>query len=271
VYLIDQPARGRSPWHNSTDGAVSGLPASTVEQRFTATAGAALWPQARRHTQWPGRGEKKGRVGDPIFDAFYATQVESLTNALETQTLMQAAGVALLDKIGPAILLTHSQAGTFVWLFPPPRPQLVKGIVAVEPSGPPFQNAVFDENKARPWGLTDIPLTYSPPATQPGDLKTVRQETADGADLVRCFMQAEPARQLPRLRGIPILVATTEASYHAVYDHCTVKYLTQAGVPNTWIRLEQEGIRGNGHMVMLEQNSLAVAALLQKWMHNNIH
>jgi len=270
VYLIDQPARGRSPWHSGTNGAIGGLPASTVEQRFTATAIAALWPQAKKQTQWPGGGERKGQVGDPVFDAFYASQVESLTNAIETQTLLQMAGTALLDKIGSSILLTHSQAGPFGWLLADARPQLVKGIVAVEPSGPPFQNAVFDENKARPWGLTDIPLTYSPPAPQPADLKTARQESPDGPDVVRCVLQAEPARQLPRLRSIPTLIVTTEASYHAVYDHCTAKYLTQAGVANTWMRLEQEGIRGNGHMVMLEQNNLAVAALLQKWMHNNI-
>ena len=28
-----------------------------------------------------------------------------------------------------------------------------------------------------------------------------------------------------------------EASYHAPYDHCTSKYLTQAGVKNDFIKL----------------------------------
>jgi pimeloyl-ACP methyl ester carboxylesterase len=150
------------------------------------------------------------------------------------------------------------------------RPRLVKGILAIEPAGPPFQNAVFDEDKARAWGLTDIPLTYDPPLTRARDLKIVRQPAADAPGLARCALQADPARTLPRLRDIPVLIVTTEASYHAAYDHCTAKYLAQAGVENTFARLELEGIRGNGHMVMLEKNNLVVAAFLQHWISAHI-
>jgi pimeloyl-ACP methyl ester carboxylesterase len=265
VYLIDQPARGRSAWHASANGPLQSVSASTIEQRFTAPEKAGTWPQAKKHTQWPGEGDKKGLRGDPVFDAFYATQVESLASAVETQTLIQAAGVALLDRIGPAILVTHSQAGPFGWLLGDARPGSVKGIVAIEPAGPPFQNAVTGEDRARLWGLTDIPLTYDPPAHAAADLAAVRGQTADAPDLIACWTQPDPPRRLPHLQGVPILIVTTEASYHAVYDHCTSKYLTQAGVPNTFMRLENEGIRGNGHMVMLEKNNLIVAALLQKW------
>ena len=121
------------------------------------------WPQAKKHTQWPGSGPGKGQKGDPIFDAFYATQVEYIADNVETQTMIRDAGSALLDKIGPAIVLTHSQAGPFGWLLADARPKLVKGVVAVEPQGPPFQNAVTGEDKARPWGITDIPVAYDPP------------------------------------------------------------------------------------------------------------
>ena len=136
VYMVDQPARGRSPWHAASNGPLQMYSATIVEQRFTAPEVAMIWPQAKKHTQWPGEGDKKGRIGDPIFDAFYATQIESLASAVETQTLIQAAGSALLDKIGPAIVLTHSQSGPFGWLLADARPKLVKAIVAVEPAGP---------------------------------------------------------------------------------------------------------------------------------------
>jgi len=53
-------------------------------------------------------------------------------------------------------------------------------------------------------------------------------------------------------------------------QHCTAKYLTQAGVQNTRMRLEELGIHGNGHMVMLEKNNLEVAALLQKWLEGHV-
>ena len=270
VYLVDQPARGRSAWNSSANGPWQFPSVASVEQRFTASEVNGNWPQAIKHTQWPGITDRKGRHGDPVFDQFYASQVESLASNAESQMLVQAAGSALLDKImqdkiGPAILITHSQAGPFGWLLADSRPSAVKAIVAVEPSGPPFQNSVVNEDAARPWGIADIPLTYDPPAQSASDLKTVRQSHADGPDLTACRAQADPPRRLPHLAGIPILIVTTESSFHAVYDHCTSKYLTQAGVKNTFLRLEDQGIHGNGHMVMLEKNSLDVAAVLQKW------
>jgi pimeloyl-ACP methyl ester carboxylesterase len=270
VYLVDQPARGRSAWYASANGPWQFPSLASVEQRFTAPEINGNWPQAKKHTQWPGTSDKKGRHGDPAFDAFFATQVQSLASNAETQTLVQAAGSALLDKIGPAIVVTHSQAGPFGWLLADSRPALVKGIVAVEPAGPPFQNELVNQDPARPWGIADIPLTYDPPVKVATDLKIVRESRADAPDLAVCSEQADPPRRLPHLVGIPISIVTTEASYHAYYDHCTVKYLTQAGVKSTFLRLEEQGIRGNGHMVMLEKNSDAVAAVIQKWISGNV-
>jgi len=87
---------------------------------------------------------------------------------------------------------------------------------------------------------------------------------------VRCFLQAEPARQLTNLRGIPILILVSEASYHAPYDHCTARFLEQAGVKNSFVRLTDHGIRGNGHMMMLEKNNLEIAAFLRRWEAANV-
>jgi hypothetical protein len=75
-----------------------------------------------------------------------------------------------------------------------------------------------------------------------------------------------PARQLPNLQKMPILVLTAEASYHAPYDHCTVNYLRQAGVKLTYIRLADIGIKGNSHVMMLEKNNKEIAAVLAKWL-----
>lgn len=85
-----------------------------------------------------------------------------------------------------------------------------------------------------------------------------------------CWRQKEPARKLANIGGRPILVMITEPSYHAQYDHCLSNWLSQAGVPNNMVRLEQVGIRGNGHMVMLEKNSLEVAAWINRWLLNRV-
>jgi pimeloyl-ACP methyl ester carboxylesterase len=269
VYMIDQPMRGRSAWHPG-DGATRMFTAEQEAFQFTANAVKGTWPQAKKHTQWPGDGPNKGQKGDPIFDAFYATQVETVIDVAETQRRNQDAGAALLDKIGPAVVLTHSQSGTYGWLIADARPQLVKGVVAIEPSGPPFEATIIGTGKARAWGPTDIAITYDPPVKEPGEIAVERQAEPDGPDLFACWMQKAPARQLVNLKSIPVMVMAAEASYHQVYDHCTAKYLNQAGVKTEYIRLQDKGIHGNGHMVMIEKNNLDIAKLVDDWVQKNV-
>ena len=269
VYMIDQPMRGRSAWHPG-DGPTRMFTAANEEFQFTATASAGTWPQAKKHTQWPGEGANKGKKGDPIFDAFYATQVETVISAEVTQRSNQDAGAALLDKIGPAIVLTHSQSGAFGWLIADARPALVKAIIAIEPSGPPFEATIIGTGKARAWGPTDVPITYDPPVKEPSEIAVVRDAAADGPDLFVCWMQKAPARQLVNLKNVPVMIMAAEASYHQAYDHCTAKYLNQAGVKTEYIRLQDKGVRGNGHMVMIEKNNLEVAHVVDEWVVKNV-
>lgn len=266
VYLVDQPARGRSAWHPDLNGKLRMFSARQIETQFTASAQLGSWPQAKAHTQWPG----SGRQGDPIFDAFYASQVESLQSDVETQNLTQAAGAALLDKIGPAILLTHSQAGLLGWAIGEARPDRVKAIIALEPSGPPFHNVSPGNPKARAFGLTDIPLTYDPPLEKGESLRVEQEKQSAGEGLIACTLQQAPARQLVHFQGIPVMILVGEASYHAPYDHCTAAYLAQAGVKTDFVRLEEVGVRGNGHMSMLEKNNLQVADVIMKWVSEKI-
>jgi pimeloyl-ACP methyl ester carboxylesterase len=269
VYMIDQPMRGRSAWHPG-DGAMRMFTAQNEQFQFTAVASDGNWPGREKHTQWPGEGPNKGKKGDPVFDAFYATQVETVISPEVTQQRNQDAGAALLDKIGPAIILTHSQSGPFGWLIADVRPKLVKGIIAVEPSGPPFENTIIGTGKSRAWGPADIKLTYDPPVNDPKEIEVVRDEKADGPDLFVCWMQKSPARQLVNLKNIPAVVIAGEASYHQLYDHCTAKYLNQAGVKTEWLPLQKVGIRGNGHMVMIEKNNLQIAKVIDDWVKKNV-
>ena len=115
-----------------------------------------------------------------------------------------------------------------------------------------------------------VPLTYDPPLKPGEELSFVRQDKPDAPDLVRGWLQAEPARKLPKLAKVPILIVVAEASYHAAYDHCTAAYLTQAGVRNTFVRLDDIGIRGNGHMMMLEKNSDEIAGVIEGWLKKTL-
>jgi pimeloyl-ACP methyl ester carboxylesterase len=276
VYVVDQVGRARAGAAPESYGPYMRFSVRDLEEIFTGQENFKLFPQASLHTQWPGG---PGVAGNPSFDQFYASQVESIANGVKTEELNDAAIIALLEKIGPAILLTHSQSGVFGWKVADMRPDLVKGIVAVEPNGPPFYDPIFQggadwykdsEKPARAWGITRIPLSFDPPASEPSQLGMVREAAPDTPNHVRCWLQGSPARQLPRMKDIPIAIITSEASFRATLDHCTSKFLTQAGVKNTHIRLENENVHGNGHMMMLEKNSSQVAQVLIRWIDANV-
>ncbi len=274
VYVVDQPGRGRSGYLPAAYGPARNVDRDNAPRRFIAQEKYKLWPQAHLHTQWPGSGDPD----DPAAQQLAQSQLPAITDFGEQQVLNRDALLALLDRIGPAILLVHSQAGAFGWPVADARPDRVKAILAIEPNGPPFHGLEFigapnffkEGPIALAYGITSVPLTYAPPVKDPSELAIERQDAADGPDLAKCWRQKEPARALPNLQKMPILVLTSEASYHAPYDHCTVKYLQQAGVKPSWIKLADLGIHGNSHVMMLEKNNREIAAVIAKWLDQNL-
>jgi pimeloyl-ACP methyl ester carboxylesterase len=273
VYVVEQPGRGRSSYQPDTEGAQAFPQIINVQQRFTAIEKYNLWPQARLHTQWPG----SGQPGDAVFDQFFASQVPFIRQADMIQTYNRDAVAALIDKLGPVVLMVHSQAGAYGLLAADARPQGVKALIEVEGAAPPVHDIELvgapdwfkDGPVTKPWGLAAIPITYAPAVTNPSELAFEEQDKADGADLARCWLQKAPARQLPNLK-MPISIVVGEASFYAPYGHCLVKYLEQAGVHPTMLNLGAMGIHGNGHMMMLEKNSDQIADVIERWVRKVI-
>jgi pimeloyl-ACP methyl ester carboxylesterase len=218
--------------------------------------------------QWPGTAE----VGDPTFDQFYASQIETAVNdGPFSQTVVDAFS-SLLDKIGSSILISHSQGGPYGWGIGDSRPNLVKALVALEPEGPTFENQIQRTGPARPYGITTTPILYSPPVNLTADptaFSTVRIFPND-TNLASCLLQTEPAKQIVNLKKFPILMYTTEASYHAFYDHCTYEYLKQAGVNPDWLQLKDIGIHGNAHFSFMEKNNMEIVPLLDMWIRRAV-
>src|SRR5207237_9606007 len=115
------------------------------------------------------------------------SEVPATTDFYKQQPVVRDALIALVDKIGPSILMTRSQGGAFGWPVADARPDKVKAILAIEPNGPPgraldFVAApdYFKEGKlALAYGITSVPLTYAPPLADPADLTLVKEETPD--------------------------------------------------------------------------------------------
>ncbi len=266
VYVVDQPARGRSPYRADLDGPEPRSDTAGAQGASRAYADPEAYndyPQAKLHTQWPGLGKE----GNAPFDAYMRGRFDSIATASglsERQT--KAAGAALLDRIGPAILLTHSQGGAFGWQIADARPQLVKAIIAVEPAlSPTFP---LRATSAPLYGISSTPITYAPPVTDTDKIVPVPQPP-DSPDVSACWLQAAPVRQLPTLQGKPIAVVIGEASPLAQTSQCVSHYLAQAGVPNELIRLGTVGIHGNSHSMMLEKNSDQIANFLETWIGNH--
>jgi pimeloyl-ACP methyl ester carboxylesterase len=278
VYMVDFPARGRSTYNPATDGdgALTIRTALQLEQIWTDIGAQGNWPQAKKFSQWPGDGPNKGKMGDPIFDDFARTQVQFLQGGKQAKLNLDA-HVALLDKIGsPVILITHSQGGEFGWQVADARPKLVKAIITAEPAGPPIKNVdiakiAYSGPGSLTWGVTSLPLHYDPPVSDPAELQPTLEDKAEGPDVVPCYLQKEPAHKLVSLKDIPVLDVSTQASYHRVFDSCIAKWLSQAGVKTQYVKLEDVGITGNEHELMLDKNSDQIAKYFADWLEKNVH
>lgn len=274
VYVVDRPGHSRSPYHPDLHG---GIPrAQTLESissQFTPMRaktpgrGGTIAPNAHLHNQWPGT----GAVDTPELQQLVASQGGSFGNGSglikESQVLVwQKNAAELLDKIGPAIFMTHSAGGPFGFYALEARPKLVKGIVVVEGAG----GSAFAGRGS--WGLINLPCEYEPPVKDPSEIKTKMVDpTPEDAKLgIGPYrLQEEPARKLKNWVNCPISIVTSEASF-VLPNPGAVAFLKQAGVHAEEIRLADHGVHGNGHAMMLEKNNREVLQPILEWLNKNV-
>jgi pimeloyl-ACP methyl ester carboxylesterase len=237
VYVVDRPGHGRSPRLPALEGPPP--PAPTREM----IAGIFAPGTDERHTQWPGRGGSD----DPAITQLTASAAPFPPDLAAAQELEAARLAALLDRIGPAVVVTHSLGAPACWLAADRRPGQVVAMIAVEPAGPPFLS-LPNLGISLDWGLTSAALTYHPPVAQPAEL-----------DL-------ETPRALPHLSGFPIAVLETEASPMGAGAGAVVAFLRNAGADAHHLRLVDLGIHGNGHGVIFERNNDLVLDAVLGWL-----
>ena len=263
VYVVDRPGHGRAPFHPDVLGPPGGVfTVELVSALFTDAAnGPMAHPTAHLHTEWPGRAMRMTRssASSPPEQGRCSRMPGSRT------PWSRHCGAALLDEIGPAILMTASAGGPMGWLTADARPSRVKAIVAVEPIGPAFLvNPNLD--LSLDWGLTAAPMTFDPPAASPAELLKETTETPAGP----CTLQAEPARRLQNLEEIPIALVEAEASLFAHAGPATAAFLEQAGCHVERIALAEHGVRGNGHLMMLERNNRQALGPILRWLDDTV-
>jgi pimeloyl-ACP methyl ester carboxylesterase len=127
VYLVDRPGHGRAVYHPDALGPIG--PTPTYEQIAPNFARAARGANRR----WMGTGE----IGDAVLDQFMASQNGMPRDYAAQMALWAKGGAALVDRVGPAVIVSHSAGGPFGWLVAEERPRLVKAVVCFEGAGAP--------------------------------------------------------------------------------------------------------------------------------------
>lgn len=235
VLVVDRPGHGRSPYHPDIIGP-TGPPFSYERAREVYFASPA-------QTQWP-----FDPSDDAAYDAFLAPYGPMPADLAASEDMDASRLADLLDRIGPAIIVTHSASGPDGWLVADRRPDLVAAIVSIEPMGPPF--AATPGIGTLEWGLTAAPVTYDPPRAAPADARA-----------------AEPsALRMPALSGLPIAVVTGETSAFAGFGPAIVEFLVYAGAAAERLHLPDYGIMGNGHGLIYEKNSDAALQPVLRWL-----
>jgi len=232
VYFVDRPAHGRSP-NTRAYGEQLGAPPTTefIANVFT-----------KQSKQYPGGGGADSR--EVAMHTASSEPGPTASNAILKENLAE-----LLDRIGPAIMVTHSAGGAAGWLAMAARPQLVKGVLAIEPV----------------MGITDTlaPLITFEPALAAGEQIETESLPPEGEGLASCRLQPQgKVRTVPAYAGKPVLFVVSPLSFPMFTPtvHCSVHTLNQLGARATLARLKEDfGIEGNGHFMNEELNNGEIA------------
>ena len=238
VLIVDRPGHGRSPYHPQVVGP-AGPP-------FSYEGGRTIYfppDPAGKHTRWPFSPDD-----DAAMDQFIAGYGPLPADLAASEDMDADRLARLLDRIGPAILLTHSASGPSGWLTADRRPGLVKAIVSVEPMGPPFAD-IPNIGPLR-WGLTAAPLTFDPPRATPEAVRDADPETL----------------RLPHLADLPVAVVTGDTSSFAPASAPIVAALKAGGAAAELLHLPDHGVTGNGHGLIYEKNSDAALQPVLAWL-----
>lgn len=242
VFNVDRIGHGRSHSHPELSSGTPGTPFSYKTGR------SVFFPQelANKHTQWVFDQEDHD-----AYDSFIAGFNALPTNLEQAQITDVNRLLKLLDKIGPAIIFTHSASGPLGWLLAEQKKELVKGIVAVEPLGPAF-GTIHGLGHLK-YGWTASKITYN-------------KHIASFENLKENFDQFS----IPALKELPIAVITGEASPFTYYVPELISLLKRSDAKVQRLHLPDYGVFGNGHGLIYEKNSDQVLKPVLNWIANNI-
>lgn len=236
VYLVDQPRRGRA----GNSSVAASVEPSPNDQLFFDQFRIGKWPNYFDNVQF----DRKPETLNQFFRS-----VTPNTGPYDASVIADAMS-ALFDKVGPAILFTHSQGGGPGWLTAIKNPK-VKAVVAFEPGS----GFIFPQGEV-------------PPA-MPSAAGTLSPEGVSMADF-------------QKLTRIPIVIyygdnfptaPTTERGQdnwrvRLAMARLWVDAVNRHGGDARLVHLPEMGIRGNTHFLMSDLNNVQIADLVSRFLAN---
>jgi len=235
VYLLDQPRRGNAS-------------RSTVEATITPTPDEQDWFGTFRVGVWPNYFPGVQFSKDPeTLNQYFRSMTPSLGPI--DPTVVTDATVALADKVGPLILVTHSHSGGFGWISAI-KSANIKAIVSYEPGSgflfPEGELPAAIESSAGPLQATAVSkeefmkLTKIPIVIYYGDFIPKKYDASNpGADGWRARLaMARKWRDIVNKHGGNVTV----------------------------VHLPEIGIKGNTHFPFSDLNNVEVADVMSKWL-----
>jgi hypothetical protein len=235
VYLVDQPRRAKA----GQSSLAIDLQPSFVNITYHMLFRLGNYPDFFPGVQFP---------QDSASLDQYFRQITPNTGPLDF-TVVADAMVAFFDRIGPGILVTHSQGGSPGWLTAI-RSDKVRAIVAYEPGGSPF---VFPEGEVP----EPIDTSFGPRAGR-----------------------GIPLEDFKKLASIPIVIyygdnIATEPTEHYGMDQWRAELqlardfadtVNRYGGDATVVHLPEIGITGNTHFPFSDLNNIQIADLLSEYL-----
>ena len=248
---------GRNGW--VYDFVKAGYPVYTVDTSDLVSSGLSeekannslkKWNSQMIWQRWglgkgPNRPYPNGQFPTESFEQFYASIPRRVTatksNSTRAKTSDRKKGreeagsmganqqevdnlIQLLEKTGPSIIVVHSMGGTTGYEVARQRPDLVQGIVAIEPVGSPTDKEGIEEVFAK-----------MPYLGVYGDYLEARNQTGRLKDVEK-----------------------------------TVELINQYDGEAELIRLTEEGISGNSHLMMIDKNNHQIAKLIIDWLNKKV-
>ena len=171
TYISDAMERGRSGWTDRFKGDPVFLPLGDPWERFRVGPIGSWNDDKAKRVAYPG-------VQFPI-DAYEQFMKQGVPRWVTTDEQIIAAYIELVDKVCPCVVLVHSQAGAFGFKVAEARPDKVKALVAVEPSG------IGDKEKVAALKNIPIAVIYGDNAKDHPRWGKIRQNVAGYADAIR--------------------------------------------------------------------------------------